>query len=80
MTDAEFIRALKVNNELGIRQLSDKNDRLEQIAKWLDDRDGLYSPRNSMFRDHSCYRCESGAKPCVVSNPRQCEYPRARND
>lgn len=36
--------------------------------------------REGMFRDHNCWRCKDGAKPCVNGNPRQCEYPHARND
>jgi hypothetical protein len=36
--------------------------------------------REGIFRDHNCYRCQSGEKPCVAGNPRQCEYPHARND
>ena len=36
--------------------------------------------REGIFRDHNCWKCHSGEKPCVVGNPRQCEYPRARND
>jgi hypothetical protein len=33
-----------------------------------------------MFRYHRCWRCQDGAKPCVQGNPRQCEFPRAKND
>jgi hypothetical protein len=36
--------------------------------------------RPGIFRDHNCYRCRDGAKPCVNGNPRQCEFPHARND
>ena len=36
--------------------------------------------RNGIFRDHNCWKCKSGEKPCVVNNPRKCEYPHARND
>ena len=36
--------------------------------------------RDGIFRDHNCWKCQSGTKPCVVGNPRQCEYPHARND
>ena len=45
----------------------------------LDPRDPDPS-REGMFRDHSCARCQSGAKPCVNGDPRRCEFPRARND
>jgi hypothetical protein len=33
-----------------------------------------------MFRDHRCYRCNSGERACVRGNPRNCEFPHARND
>ena len=36
--------------------------------------------RPGIFRDHNCYRCKDGTQPCVGGNPRQCEYPHARND
>jgi hypothetical protein len=36
--------------------------------------------RTGMFRDHNCSKCDSGNKPCVRDNPRNCEYPHARND
>lgn len=36
--------------------------------------------REGIFRDHNCARCDDGAKPCVGGNPRNCEYPHARND
>ena len=29
---------------------------------------------------HRCYRCDSGARPCVNGRPNGCEYLRARND
>jgi len=38
------------------------------------------SVRHGMFRDHSCWKCREGERPCVVGDPRQCEYPHARND
>jgi hypothetical protein len=36
--------------------------------------------RDGMFRDHNCYRCKDGERACVRGNPRQCEFPHARND
>ncbi len=36
--------------------------------------------REDIFRDHRCYKCQSGKKPCVQGSPHQCEYPHARND
>lgn len=38
------------------------------------------NPLHPMFRDHNCYRCKDGEKPCVHGNPHGCEYPHARND
>lgn len=35
---------------------------------------------SGMFRDHSCWKCGDGKRACIVGNPRQCEYPHARND
>jgi hypothetical protein len=36
--------------------------------------------REGIFRDHNCWRCQSGAKACVRGTPNRCEYPHARND
>ncbi|MCG3776524.1 MAG: hypothetical protein JW395_3383 [Nitrospira sp.] len=36
--------------------------------------------REGIFRDHNCWRCEHGKKPCKNGNPSNCEYPHARND
>lgn len=33
-----------------------------------------------IFRDHRCWKCDDGARPCVAGVPTRCEYPRARND
>jgi hypothetical protein len=38
------------------------------------------NPLHPMFRDHNCWRCDSGKTRCVVGNPSNCEYPHARND
>ncbi len=35
---------------------------------------------SGIFRDHNCWKCKDGALPCAVNNPRQCEYPHAKND
>lgn len=51
--------------------------RIEKPA--IDPRDPDHS-REGMFVLHNCWRCQNGAKPCVKSDPRQCEYPHARND
>lgn len=36
--------------------------------------------RKGIFRAHNCWKCNSGAQPCVSGNSYQCEYPHARND
>jgi hypothetical protein len=36
--------------------------------------------REGMFVLHDCWRCQDGTTPCIRGNPRQCEYPHARND
>lgn len=36
--------------------------------------------RDGIFRNHNCWRCNHGAKPCPFGHPNQCEYPHARND
>jgi hypothetical protein len=38
------------------------------------------APPTGIFRDHSCWKCLDGKKACVAGNPRQCDYPHARND
>lgn len=45
----------------------------------LDPRDPDHS-REGIFIYHNCWKCQSGAKPCVRSNPNLCENPVARND
>lgn len=45
----------------------------------LDPRDPDPS-RPGIFRDHNCWKCRDGAKPCIVGNPHRCEFPHARND
>ena len=36
--------------------------------------------RPGIFRDHNCWKCKDGQKPCASGNPHGCEYPHARND
>ena len=45
----------------------------------VDPRDPDHS-RAGIFVHHNCWRCQSGAKPCVSGNSARCEYPHARND
>lgn len=36
--------------------------------------------KTGMFVFHTCWKCGDGERPCIAGNPRQCEYPHARND
>ena len=38
--------------------------------------------KEGIFRDHSCWKCNDGAKPCIRKDGHShlCEYPHARND
>jgi hypothetical protein len=38
--------------------------------------------KEGIFRDHSCYRCQSGALPCIKGKGRErdCDTLHARND
>jgi hypothetical protein len=38
--------------------------------------------KEGIFRDHSCYRCDSGNKPCIKGKGRErdCDTLHARND
>lgn len=42
--------------------------------------DAAYPAKTGMFVLHSCWKCLDGKKSCISGNPRQCEYPHARND
>ena len=33
-----------------------------------------------IFRDHHCWACKDGERPCVNGSPNRCEYPHARNE
>lgn len=45
----------------------------------IDPRDPDHT-REGIFVYHNCWKCDSGAKPCVRGRPSNCEYPHARND
>lgn len=45
----------------------------------LDPRDPDPS-KEGVFRDHNCWKCREGKKPCVRGEPRRCEFLHARND
>src|ERR1700689_3122659 len=36
--------------------------------------------KTGIFRDHSCWKCRDGARPCVNGSPSRCNFPHARND
>jgi hypothetical protein len=36
--------------------------------------------REGIFRNHNCWKCQSGKKPCINGSPSRCDYPQARND
>jgi hypothetical protein len=36
--------------------------------------------REGLFRDHNCWKCQNGKKPCVMGNPNRCDNLHARND
>ena len=38
------------------------------------------NPKHPMFRDHNCYRCGEGERPCAHGNYATCPNPHARND
>ena len=38
------------------------------------------NPRQPIFRDHNCWACRDGEKPCREGNYNCCSYPHARND
>lgn len=38
------------------------------------------NPPHPMFRDHNCWKCGSGARPCAEGSPSNCSNPHARND
>lgn len=48
-------------------------------AAMLDPRDPDPT-REGIFRDHNCWKCSDGSRPCANGSPNRCEYPRARND
>lgn len=61
-----------------------EEERQERWAKRrAAERDPFIDPsKTGIFRDHSCYRCDSGNKPCIkgAGNERQCDTLHARND
>ena len=64
--------------------MTERPDWDNQFAESEDERNARLATKRAqqsgMFRDHSCWKCMDGKKACVAGNPRQCEYPHARND
>lgn len=38
------------------------------------------NPRQPIFRNHNCWKCRDGERPCAEGNYNCCSYPHARND
>jgi hypothetical protein len=36
--------------------------------------------QSTIFRDHNCWKCRNGEKPCAQGHPHRCEHPHAKND
>jgi hypothetical protein len=36
--------------------------------------------QSTIFRDHRCWKCQDGTKPCAQGHPNRCEFPHAKND
>lgn len=73
MTPEQRIRKLK-KIESRARQIADNSFRpAAEIPNMIAD-------LAAILRDHRCWCCQDGDLPCKNGNPRQCEFPRARND
>ena len=70
------------NYEFKMRQAGAVTHRVSrgEALALLRDLTGTSSQPSGMFRDHSCWKCGDGERPCITGNPHQCEYPHARND
>jgi len=64
--------------------MTDRPEWDDQFAETDEERSARQATKRAkvagMFRDHSCWKCKDGAAPCYEGNPRQCQYPHARND
>ncbi len=54
-------------------------NKAKRVAEPTDPREPDYS-RSGVFINHNCWRCDSGRKPCIKNNPRDCDTLHARND
>jgi hypothetical protein len=76
--DDQFAESEDERNErLRAKRLRYDKERRTIVAPDPRDPDHM---RAGMFILHNCYRCKDGREPCIKGNPRQCEYPHARND
>ena len=77
-THAELLTTLQQMHRAMLEPvLEQRDERLVEIG--VDPRDPDYT-RVGMFVLHNCARCKDGREPCITGNPRQCEYPHARDD
>ena len=67
--------------------VEERNKRLRaKRLKYDKERRTIVDPRDpdhtriGMFVLHNCWKCKNGTEACIVGNPRQCEFPHARND
>lgn len=65
---------------VGVEYRPITEDDLEEPAPSRPDPRDPDLERPGIFCDHNCWKCKNGAGECVNGNPRQCEYPHARND
>ena len=56
--------------------MSDDSDILTEMDRAM----GPDRTKPPPFDYHTCWRCKSGAQPCVNGNPSGCENLHARND
>ena len=57
------------------REIADRLHALRAAALRL-----AASGQSSFFKDHRCWKCKNGQRPCALGGHHQCDYPRARND
>jgi hypothetical protein len=82
MTEQEKLNAESLARTLRIgRQMAQITDALWNGPKPSKPADPFTDEtKTGMFRDHSCWKCGDGSKPCCQGSPNRCEYPHARND
>lgn len=53
---------------------------MKTLQERMEEAMGPDNTKEGIFRNHRCWRCDDGRFLCTEGNPRQCDYPRARND